>query len=535
MKKPSVLYKISFRLLLFNLLIVFVPLSSIIFLSTYEEQLLQSLERSMVQQGRILAAALGDTPALTEEKAAALLQRLQKRHDARLRVLDTAGRVLSDSSVLPEEKELSDIDSAYSMDKWSGRSLSDPGEEQPPDESWLYKLASFPVRLLRNYLLPPAVPLGSGDYYLGKELLLGREVLDALEGRYGAATRISSGGQISVTLYSALPVHFGERITGVVLVSQSTYRILQDLYRLRLDLFKIFLISILTAVLISLFLSFTISRPLKTLSRQAQRIFIPGGKFQGRFYTGGRMDEIGQLAYALDRLSDQLKEHIEFIESFASDVSHELKNPLAAIRSSAEVAAETLEDSQEAVRFLSVIQREAARMEHLLSALRDITTIDTRLPDEEKESVDLVSLATLIVQEYRQVTPEIPVSFIPDLPKEKMYVSASPLRLTQAIKNIIDNAVSFSPPGGEITLKVGRKEGFIFLELGDRGPGIPPKIMDKIFQRFFSSRCGTAKGDHTGLGLAIVKAVVTGYGGTVGAKNREGGGALITFRLPEST
>ena len=529
MKQHNLLSSISFRLLAFNILIVFFPVASMLFLKTFEEQLLQSLEHALVQQGRITAAALSGGPELTRGNAERLLLRLEKQHDARIRILDREGRVLADSSVLPK---------GILEPASQARSVSAPDDEgREPSERFLYRMASFPVRLMRNYLLPPAVPIESGDFYQGRERLLGEEVLTALEGRYGAVTRISSGGQRSVTLYSALPIRREAQIIGAVLVSQSTFRILQDLYSVRLDIFKIFLISLLAAVLISILVSLTISRPLKKLSGKAREIFTPRGKLQGRFSTGNRKDEIGELAGALDRLTEKLREHISFIESFASDISHELKNPIASIRSSAEIVADTLgPDNDETGKFLTIIQREASRMERLISAVRDITSIDARMEEEDKEEVDLGVLAGLIVEGFKLRADNKRISFHLKIPEKKITVSAAPHRLTQVFENIINNAVSFTPPEGSVFVRIYQENQQACITVLDEGPGIPEDITDKIFTRFFSSRSNKQDfdGGHAGLGLAIVQAIVRGYSGTVEAVSKKDGGACLTVRLPKS-
>lgn len=531
MGRLHILRGISFRLLLFNILIVFAPLTAVLFLSTYEEQLLRYLEQSMVQQGRIVAAALGGRETLDAHEARSLLLRLEGRQDARLRILDPTGRIVADSSLLMEAHPVSQSSSVKSFSSETREVL----QRQDASERFLYRLASYPVRLMRNYLLPPAPPIESGDYYGGAEQLLGDEVLAALEGRYGAATRISTGGQVSVTLYSALPVTSGSAITGVVLVSRSTYRILQDLYRLRLDIFRIILLSLMAAGLLSLFLSFTISRPLKRLSDKAGEVFTPGGKLMGRFHNGRRRDEIGRLALALDTLTARLREHMEFIESFASDVSHELKNPLASIRSAAEVLAESYDGgNEEASSFLAVIQREAFRMERLISAIRDISIIDARLQDENRELIDVKELILSAAEgcrlRHRGEAPRIRL-LLPDSP---VSLVLSPHRLVQVLENLLENAADFSPPGGTVTISLRKETSVIALRVYDDGPGIRPEKMEEIFHRFYSFRQPGKEGKHAGLGLAIVKAVVQGYGGSIKAENRPEGGACFTVYLPRS-
>ncbi|MCK7514771.1 MAG: helix-turn-helix domain-containing protein [Desulfobacterales bacterium] len=210
------------RILGLNSLLVFLPVAAFLSLDTYERSLLSALEDSLVQQGRFLAAWLGEGE-MDDRRAEAVLAALGRRHTARLRVLDAAGNLLADSSVLggSARAEASGLEGGAGGDRESEpasdlRAAPDSAPEPAKapravttsaESSWVYRLLSSPVRLWRRYLAPPSEPLASADFYAGKRSFLeGAEVRAALEGGYGAATRISAGGQVSVTLYSALPV-----------------------------------------------------------------------------------------------------------------------------------------------------------------------------------------------------------------------------------------------------------------------------------------------------------------------------------------
>ena len=232
--RPSLFHRIGLRILLLNVLIVFVPVAIVLLLDTYEEQLLDQLERSLVQQGRTISASLSLEESLDAESAQALLGALAGRHESRIRVLDAGGRLLADTSTLG---------SAESDETAANRATPSPdsGAEEDPDlatttrEQFIYRFASAPVRSFRRLAGDPDPAVGSADFYNDNSYSDGSEVRAALAGRYGASTRVSSGGQISVTLYSAIPIRQEDRIVGAVLVSQSTFRILQSIYRVRVD------------------------------------------------------------------------------------------------------------------------------------------------------------------------------------------------------------------------------------------------------------------------------------------------------------
>lgn len=498
---------ISLRLLLFNVLLVFLPAAGMLYLDVYERELLEAQERSMVQQGRQLAAALSDQGELETAMARGLLDRLDRRTEARLRIIGRDGSLLADSATFGPRRE----------------PAASRKERSRANRGLIYRLGAWLYTLPRRLMPRPSAVAESA--YRPREA---REVQAALAGRYGAATRRSPGGQRSLTLYSAIPVRSRGEVVGAVVVSQSTFRILSALYEVRLGIFKVVLASVAAAVILSLLVSTTIARPLRQLRDEAAALLDRRGRLRGRFKGSRRTDEIGDLARALEELTRRLEGHLAFIESFASDVSHELKNPLAAIRSSTELLAE-VEDPADRQRFLAMAQKEVARMEGLLSSLREITEIDAQLETERTGTVALDGLLKEIV-EARCLRADNAVEIKLDAPSEPVLVRASPERLTQVFENLLDNAASFSPAGGTVEVRLGR-DGTV--QVDDRGPGIPEAHLDRIFDRFFRYRPREAsRNGHTGLGLAIVKAIVDGYGGSITARNRPEGGARFEVRLP---
>lgn len=516
------------RLLLFNVLLVFLPAAGFLYLDVYERELLEAQERAMVQQGRHLAAALSDRGDLDSSKAEGLLRRLDRRTDARLRILGPGGVLLGDSAAFgPRRTPIPAEASRYD------RSPAPEGARQRlayRAGAWLYGL---PQRVKRVLGAPQPEPPESFYDHPGAPLL-GSEVQAALAGRYGATTR-RTRGQRSLTLYSAIPVRDdgqGGRVVGAVLVSQSTYRLLGALYEVRLGIFRVFLASVAAAVVLTLLVSTTIARPLRRLRDEASALLDRRGRLRGRFRGSSRGDEIGDLARALEELTRRLEAHLAFIESFASDVSHELRNPLAAIRSATELLAE-VEDPEDRQRFLGVVQKEVARMEGLLSGVREVSEIDARLEAEEARPVALDVLLHEVV-EGRCLRADNRTKVNLHRPPERIVVRASPERLTQVMENLLDNAASFSPDGAAVEVRVGRDGAAAVVTVDDRGPGIPEAHLDRIFDRFFSWRPGEpgSRNGHTGLGLAIVKAIVDGYGGSIAARNRPDGGARFEVRLP---
>jgi two-component system sensor histidine kinase ChvG len=231
-------------------------------------------------------------------------------------------------------------------------------------------------------------------------------------------------------------------------------------------------------------------------------------------------------------LTVQLEQHLRATEAFAADVSHEFKNPLASIRTAADMALEDVDPAQRR-RFLQMIQRDVNRMERLLSEAREISRIDARLTEEERSLVRLDELVPTLVESFRMRLGAGCPPFDLRMSDDEISVFASADRLTQALENLIDNAVSFSPPGAPITISLAVAGDSARITIADRGPGIPEEHRERVFSRFFSYRPEKDPDrNHTGLGLALVRAIVESYGGSITAAPRSEGGTEMVIFLP---
>ncbi len=521
--KPLLRGPIAARLFIFNILVVFMPVAGFFSLSFYEDQLLTDMESSLVQQGRIISAWLA-ADGVTSAAATELLLSLRQNHTARIRIVDAAGTLLADSAALGPRRS----ETAVKSDSRDAYEDSAPQALiRRSENTLLYRALSLPVRFFRKYLQAPSIPLDSADFYSGKTVLSGREIQSALEGRYGAITRISSGGQTSVTLYSALPVTSPDGVTGAVLVSQSTYRLLANLYDFRLEIGKIFLISLVTAALVSLLLALTISRPLSRLRREAEAVTASGAPpAAGFFHTTGRDDEIDRLSRALTTLLESQQHHIRLSENFASDAAHELRNRIAGIRTSAELLPGS--SASEVQQAAALIQESAGRMEEILSALRELSRI------EACGSGGLAALEPVLetlLPSLRARFPEVRFECRLAPGADSAALPLSTAHLSICLENLLVNAASFSPASGLVSLEASLEGQSLAVSVRDQGPGIPEEHLSRVFERFFTWRpqSGTA---HTGIGLALVEAVVRTAGGSVACANQSSGGALFTLTLP---
>jgi len=328
----------------------------------------------------------------------------------------------------------------------------------------------------------------------------------------------------------AEPIRVGDDVIGAALASQSTFRILQDLYTVRLGILRIFIVSVIVAIILSWLVATTIVRPVRQLRLEAGAILDRRGRLRGRFRGLRKHDEIGDLSRALERLTRRLDEHVRFIESFAADVSHEFKNPLASIRTATEMLAE-VDEQEQRKRFLRMVELEIARMESLLAGVREITMIDAQLTTEVRTRVDVRGLLERIAEGFRM---RANVSIALNIPNVPCKVNASEDRLIQVFVNVLENAISFSPAGSVVTITASCAASSIVTTISDQGSGIADADLPRVFDRFFTHRpdASRPRASHTGLGLAIVKAIVDGYGGSITPSNNAGGGATFEIRLP---
>lgn len=522
---------ISLQISIFLIIVAFIPVVVMMALNTYEKQQLSMLENSNVQQGRILSAALQATGRTEIEKefAVKILSAMNRNFDSRIRILNSSAELIADSAIIPAEENHQKKTSAAVQNN-RNYNFSSKNIVKSAKGSFIYRFFSFPIRAYRKLFRPPVENLyASADFYSEKEFYKGEEIQQALNGKYGAKTRISTGNQISVTLYSAIPVTSASGETyGIVLVSRSTYRILQNLYELRLDLAKIYLRSLIAVLIITLFLTFRISFPLKKLSRQAVSCADKKGRLLFTKFSGNnRNDEIGELSRSLSTLIENLNKRIKFSQAFSSDISHEFKNPLTAIRSSAELlSAEDLDEEDRTVLSQAVIE-EVKHLELLLNGIRKISRIDAG-EDSQSEPVAVIPFIQNVTARISRKYPECKINVHNASSESENFLYSLPEDyFSRVLENLIDNAASF---GTEVLITVNLIESKkLCITVEDNGKGVCEENKDKIFSRFYSERQHEEKSEHTGLGLSIVKAITETMEGKVTVdKSEKLGGARFT-------
>lgn len=337
-------------------------------------------------------------------------------------------------------------------------------------------------------------------------------------------TVLNRGFDGTGTLYAAAsPIFATSGQVGVVVVTTAAGEI-DHLVRVeREQLLQMFAVALLVSIGLSLVLASTIAHPLADLAAAAElgrdknarkmsptRVRIPD--------LTGRPDEIGRLSGALRGMVSALYDRIDSNEQFAADVSHEIKNPLASLRSAVGTMRVAKTDDQRN-RLLEVIEHDVQRLDRLVSDISNASRLDSELVKEEEEVFDLVRTLQNISQYHAGEAEKKGVDFVTDLPFEPIRISGLEGRLAQVFVNLLSNAISFCEDGDAVRLWTRRRENRVLIVVEDTGPGIPEEALTKVFNRFYSERPVQQFGNHSGLGLAISKQIVEAHGGVIWAEN----------------
>lgn len=322
---------------------------------------------------------------------------------------------------------------------------------------------------------------------------------------------------------------------GLLLATYNDRDITRIVRAERLRLGVVLAIVITVSVLISLFLARTIARPLRRLAIAAQRVRLGRAREVQVPRLPSRRDEIGMLARALSDMTQTLRQRIDATEAFAADVTHELKNPLASLRSAVESFG-MVKDPALQEQLIAVIRDDVRRLDRLITDIAEASRMDAELSRASFDRIDLgVMIEGLVAaREARGLNGDVRVAFArPHVGSAVVMGDGS--RLARLIENLVDNAVSFSPPGGLVEIAATCDGAEVLCRVEDEGPGVVPEAREAIFTRFHSIRPeGEAFGKHSGLGLAIAKAIVEAHHGSITVENREDApsGARFVIRLP---
>lgn len=532
----AVFSSLTRRILFFNIAATVVLVGGILYLNQFREGLIDARVESLLTQGEIIAGAISasasvDTNSITidpekllELQAGQSITPVPNDEDLDFpidpdRVAPVLRRLISPTRT---RARLFDADANLLLDS---RHLYSRGQvlrfDLPPVEqesvSWNDRIVGLFNRMLQQRNLPVyrEAPGGDGSIY--------PEVMNALTGVRGAVVRINDKGELIVSV--AVPVQRFRAVLGVLLLSTQAGDIDKIVHAERLAIMRVFGVATLVNILLSLLLSSTIANPLRRLAAAAIRVRRGAKQREEIPDFAYRQDEIGNLSIALREMTTALYDRIDAIESFAADVSHELKNPLTSLRSAVETL--PLAKSDDAKRRLTeIIFHDVRRLDRLISDISDASRLDAELARTDSTPVDLRVLLGNLVDISRQIRNgrkpvEIDLAVDAKGAKQDFIVNGHDLRLGQIITNLIENARSFVPDdGGRISIRLSQSRGRVNVTVEDNGPGIQAEDIDRIFERFYTDRPeGESFGQNSGLGLSISRQIAEAHNGTLRAEN----------------
>lgn len=503
------------RILLVNALPLFLLVAAILFTDRYQDGLLDADAAALTTQAQVFAGAIAETavraddpdrPQLVPEVARPLLRRLTEPTPlAQSRLFGADGALVADSRVREGQ---------------GGAIVTEPLPPPPPARSFGESSLVGLYDLLFG-ALSRETPLPSLEEGADWAPDIRPNLPQALAGEARPIVRRTADNRLIVSV--AVPVQRGRRAAGVVQVTREAREVGAALFDVRMTILGLFASALALTVALSLYLSSTIARPVLRLARAAEAMREGKGR-QRRVRPDllARGDEIGELAQRLDESAQALWARIDAIERFAADVAHEIKNPLTSIRSAIETL-RRIENPDQQRRLLAIIAEDVVRLDRLISDISDASRIDAELSRTPPEPVAIGPLLETLAEIHNATRSEDGPVIRIELGAGKLCAAAVESRIVQVFRNLIGNAVSFSPPGGVIRLIAREAGGAIEIAVEDSGPGIPPAKLQNVFDRFYSERPhGEQFGRHSGLGLSISKQIVEALGGRITAENRRG-------------
>lgn len=496
-------WTLAHRILAVNVLTLVLVLLAIFYLDSYRNRLEKERVHKVESEAGMAATALASVPSSQREQ---LLANLSRQTRTRIRTYDADGRLKLDSWKLTGPTYRLRDPQAQKWTKDVARAL-DRGFNalvgEDPDE---------------DFVEPP----------VDRASAWAEVVASSQSGE--TESKIRQAPELTPVFSAAAPVADGSTLLMTDNDRDFTKRVRKQRRSLLIALAAVAALS----VLLSLFLARTIVRPLRRIALAAHRVRLGRAREVKVPRLPSRTDEIGLLARSISDMSQSLRQRIDNIEAFAADVTHELKNPLASLRSAID-GLERIEDPKLRKQLVDVIRQDVVRLDRLISDVGEAARTDAELARARFEPVDLGALIEQLVKswESRRETGNVRIAFARPR-KASAIVMGEPGRLARAIDNIVDNAISFSPPGGLVEIAATHVEDDIRIRIDDEGPGVPEELREAIFNRFHSVRPHAESfGRHSGLGLAIARAIVEGHDGEIDVADRDDApsGARFTIIL----
>jgi two-component system, OmpR family, sensor histidine kinase ChvG len=511
---------LTLKVIGFNFVALLVFGAGIYWLQEIRVSLVDERVKSLRTQAEIVAAALArygavgeiDSETATELddlKAARVLNGLVAPTGMRARVFDRSGRPIQDTRFI------------LSRNQVQARELPPPGQIDLIDElqsglrSGLYQLRA-------GKEIPPIVndePQQAGESF--------EEVRHALErAEAGSAERINSDGNLIVSV--AVPIRRLQYVMGVLMLSTEAGDIDDALANEAAQMVAGAAIGFAVILAASLIMLWHVTGPIRKLSQGAELVRSGGRVFNAIPNLARRHDEIGDLSISLRAMTAALYARMDAIEQFAADVAHEIKNPLTSVASAIETLRRTT-DEDKRQKLMGVVRDDVRRLNRLISEISDASRLDAELSRAKAHPVDVAALVNALAEMFQDPDVQGAPKIVLDLPASGLRVRGLEGPLAQVFRNIIENAMSFSPKEGELHISARSASGRAVITIEDQGPGIPDENLEVIFRRFYTARpLSHGFGKNSGLGLSISRQIVEVHDGKIFAENLRDADGKIT-------
>ena len=480
------------KIIIFNLLALVILVAGVLYMNPFRDSLVLQREQGIVTEASLLARVIA-AEASVQGRLPATLQNTGVGPGVEVFLFDPLGALVAQTIGAARVQEAPHRSTVIS--------------------DFLGKIWSFVSGLFGTE--PRAASLASGE-------VAARALFEqALAGKTASGT--ATGGEGGVQFSVATPVMLGSTLAGALVLTSAEGEIDHLVSYEREQVLQMFVIALLVSVGLSLVLASTIANPLADLAKAAEL----GRDRDARKMSPGRVripdlaarpDEIGRLSVAMRGMVAALYDRIDANEQFAADVSHEIKNPLASLRSAVgSLRMVKKEDHRE--KLLDVIEHDVRRLERLVSDISNASRLDSELVKEQEEEFNLIKTLVGLTEYLGDQARLKGVEFITDFPTEAIKVNGLEGRLAQVFVNLITNAVSFCDDGDAVRVWARKRENRVLIVVEDTGPGIPEQALAKVFKRFYSDRPASHFGNNSGLGLSISKQIVEAHGGVIWAEN----------------
>lgn len=524
------------RIMVSNLLGFAILLIGILYLSQHHAWLIDAKRDSLKVQGEIIAAAIAANASLETERIVLDPEKLPEAEGSRAPFRDDGFAALELSirpdRVTPILRRL--IQPTNTRARIYGRDGA-----LVVDSSWLLKRGQI-AQSVQSDERPKTKNFWTRltYWFIDKELPVYKEIGTANGKNYPEVSIALKGTTTAMLLLSdkyeqivsvAVPIQRRNSVQGVLLLSTRPGEINQILGEERSVLFGLAAISLLAVVVVSLLLARTVAGPMRRLSAAAEHVSLDITARKTLPTYADRRDEVGQMAAAFGAMTTALYRRIENSEKFAADVAHELKNPLTAARSTAESLgyAKTTDQRDQ---LIFQIQSELKRLNRLITDVSNASRLDAELARQQRQPTDLTVVLSNVTSIFHDILSDdsrhIRLVVDPASHDSAYVVRGDDGRLAQVLTNLVDNALSFSPENGTVTVRLRAAAPWVEMIVEDEGPGIPEDRLAIIFDRFYTDRPATEaqRGKNSGLGLSISREIVKSHGGEIWAENRYGEG-----------